>query len=47
MAAGAVVATVVPLGLVVATGNWLVRGFTSGVGREPARAEVRRRGEKE
>ncbi|MCW2865599.1 MAG: Alpha-glucoside transport system permease protein [Actinoallomurus sp.] len=42
MAAGAVVATVIPLGLVVATGNWLVRGFTSGVGREPARTEVRR-----
>jgi alpha-glucoside transport system permease protein len=52
MAAGAVVATIIPLGLVVATGNWLVRGFTSGVRwvppaetRQPAR--VRRSGEAE
>ncbi|MDX6428307.1 MAG: alpha-glucoside transport system permease protein aglG, ggtD [Streptosporangiaceae bacterium] len=33
LAAGAVVATVLPLGLVLATGKWLVRGLTEGVRR--------------
>jgi alpha-glucoside transport system permease protein len=37
MAAGAVVATAIPLGLVIATGALLVRGFTSGVRHEPPR----------
>lgn len=36
LAAGAVVATVVPLGLVIATGSRLVQGLTSGVRRGPA-----------
>jgi alpha-glucoside transport system permease protein len=40
MAAGAVVATVIPLGLVVATGNWLVRGFTSGVRPDVPREKI-------
>lgn len=47
MAAGAVVATVIPLGLVLATGNWLVRGFTSGVrpaGPRPDLGRPRRHG---
>ena len=35
MAAGAVVATAIPLGLVIATGDLLVRGFTSGVRQAP------------
>ena len=52
MAAGAVVATIIPLGLVVATGNLLVRGFTSGVRRVPPAetrqpARTRRSGEAE
>jgi alpha-glucoside transport system permease protein len=33
LAAGAVVATVIPLGLVLVTGKWLVRGFIRGVRR--------------
>jgi alpha-glucoside transport system permease protein len=33
LAAGAVVATALPLGLVLATGKWLVRGLTEGVRR--------------
>jgi ABC-type glycerol-3-phosphate transport system permease component len=33
LAAGAVVATVIPLALVLVTGKWLVRGFTHGVRR--------------
>jgi alpha-glucoside transport system permease protein len=33
LAAGAVVATILPLGLVLSTGKWLVRGLTEGVRR--------------
>jgi alpha-glucoside transport system permease protein len=33
LAADAVVTTIIPLGLVLATGNWLVRGFIRGVRR--------------
>lgn len=45
MAAGAVVATAIPLGLVIATGNLLVRGFTSGVRQGPPRTTAARDGE--
>jgi alpha-glucoside transport system permease protein len=44
MAAGAVVATVIPLGLVIATGDLLVRGFTSGVRQGPPRTPPARDG---
>ena len=33
LAATAVIATIIPLGLVLATGRWLVRGFIQGVRR--------------
>ncbi len=47
MAAGAVVATAIPLGLVIATGSLLVRGFTSGVPRGQPDPEAERAGEAE